>query len=79
MRIKIVRTKSPGIYSKDLIELLFEQPYCKIEFLVERLNIERKAASRYLQNLEKIKVLKAHKIGRENIYVNTKLFELFKK
>ena len=77
--INNVKTKSPRIYSKDLIEVLFEQPYCKIDFLVERMKIERKAASRYLQNMEEIGILKAKKIGRENIYINTKLFDLFKK
>lgn len=76
--IEIVRTKSSRIYSKDLIEVLFEQPYCKIDFLVDRLNIERKAASRYLQSLEEIGLLTVHKIGRENIYIFTKLFELLK-
>jgi len=77
--INIVKEKSPRIYSKDLIEVLFEQPYCKIDFLVDRLNIERKAASRYLQNIEELGILKARKIGRENIYINEKLFDLFKK
>ncbi len=77
--INIVKEKSPRIYSKDFIEVLFEQPYCKIDFLVERMKIERKAASRYLQNMEEIGILKAKKIGRENIYINTKLFDLFKK
>lgn len=75
--VNIVREKSPRIYSKDLIEVLFEQPYCKIEFLVDRLKIERKAASRYLQNIEELGVLKARRIGRENIYINEKLVELF--
>ena len=77
--INIVKEKSPRIYSKDLIEVLFEQPYCKIDFLVDRMNIERKAASRYLQNIEELGILKARKIGRENIYINEKLFDLFKK
>lgn len=77
--VNIVKTQYPRIYSKDLIELLFEQPYCKIDFLVDRMNIERKAASRYLQNIEEIGILKSRKIGRENIYINTKLFDLFKK
>lgn len=76
--INIVKEKTPRIYSKDLIEILFLQPYCKIDFLVDNLKIERKAASRYLQSLQEIGIVTAQKIGRENIYINTKLFELLK-
>ncbi|HNS18720.1 MAG TPA: Fic/DOC family N-terminal domain-containing protein [Bacteroidales bacterium] len=76
--INIVKGKTPRIYSKDLIEILFEQPYCKIDFLVDNLKIERKAASRYLQSLEDTGIVTAQKIGRENIYINTRLFELLK-
>ena len=42
----------PKIYSKDLVEILFMHPYTKIDFLVDRLNITRKTASKYLNELE---------------------------
>jgi len=77
--IIIVQEKEPKIYRKELIELLFEQPYSKIEFVVERLSVERKAASRYLKKLEEIGILTSQKIGRESVYVNTKLIEILKK
>lgn len=77
--IEIVQNKEPKIYRKELIELLFEQPYSKIEYVVQKLNVERKAASRYLNSLEKIKILTSEKIGREKIYVNTKLIEILKR
>jgi len=76
--IQIVQEKEPKIYRKELIELLFEQPYSKIEFVVNRLNVERKAASRYLKKLEGIGILKSQKIGRETIYVNKELIEILK-
>jgi len=76
--IDMLKEKTPRIYSKYLIEILFEQPYCKIDYLVDKLKIERRAASRYLQGLEEIGILTSQKIGRENIYINTKLFELLK-
>ena len=77
--IEIVQKKEPKIYRKELIELLFEQPYSKIEYVVKKLNVERKAASRYLNSLEKTGIITSEKIGRENIYVNTKLIEILKK
>lgn len=77
--IEIVQLKEPKIYRKELIELLFEQPYSKIEYVVQKLNVERKAASRYLNSLEKLGIITSEKIGRENIYVNKKLIEILKK
>lgn len=31
-----VKTNAPKLDSKELLDLLLEQPYCKISFLVER-------------------------------------------
>lgn len=76
---KMVQEKLPRIYSKDLIEQLFIHPYSKIEFLVNNLGIERKAASRYLNGLEEIGILKSQQKGKEVIYINTKLYNLLKK
>lgn len=76
---KLVQDKLPRIYSKDLIEQLYIHPYSKIEFLVNNLGIERKAASRYLNGLEEIGILKSQQKGKEVIYINTKLYNLLKK
>ncbi|MDA8213856.1 MAG: Fic family protein [Nitrospiraceae bacterium] len=64
------------VYSKELIELLSHQPYTKVQFLVDAGIAERKTAAEYLKELEKIGILKAKKIGKENIYLNVKLFNL---
>jgi len=72
------KKNAPKIYRKELIELIFEQPYSKIEIVVNRLSIERKAASRYLKKLEAIGLLKSKKMGRETIYINEKLIEILK-
>jgi Fic family protein len=74
-----IREKLPKIYSKDLVEVLFLHPYTKIEFLVERLKITRKTASKYLKEIEKIGILKEVKIGRSRYFINIKLFEYLKK
>lgn len=78
LTIERVQNQLPKMYRKELVELLFEQPYSKIEHLVTKLNVERKAASRYLKSLEEIGVLKAHKIGRETLYINVDLIEVLK-
>jgi Fic family protein len=76
---KLVQEKLPRIYSKDLIEQLFIHPYCKIEFLVGNLKLNRKTAGGYLKNLEEIGILKSENKGKEVIYVNVKLYKLLKK
>lgn len=67
------------VYSKELIELLFHQPYTKTQFLVDVGIAERKTAADYLKEIEKIGILQLHKIGKENLYLNKKLFELLSK
>lgn len=73
-----VQVVSPKIYKKELVELLFEQPYSKIEFVVNKLNVERKAASRYLRELERIGIVESQKVGRETLYINKDLIEILK-
>ena len=73
-----MKETSENIYSKELVELIFENPYCKIEHITSKLGVERKAASRYLKRLEEIGILKMTKIGRENIYINIELMKLLK-
>jgi len=70
---ELVRTRAPKIYSKDLVELLFRSPYCRIRFLTEAGLAKRKTASKYLQTLEKLGVLRGRKAGREAYYLNTRL------
>lgn len=69
----------PKIYSKDLVEVLFMHPYTKIEFLVDRLNITRKTASKYLSELESIDILENIQIKNSKFFINIKLFNLLRK
>lgn len=71
-----VRGELPRIYSKDLIEVLFSQPYCKIRFLEQAGIGHRQTASKYLQELDRIGVLKRVDVGREAYFVNTEFFDL---
>ena len=73
----VCKKKLPGnVYSRELMELIFVQPYCKIAFVVEVGLAERKTASVYLKKLEEIGVLNSMKIGREKIYLNPALVKL---
>ena len=77
--ISLAKEKLPSrVYSKELIELLFEQPYCKVKFLVDKDIAKRQTAAEYLQELEKIGILKSQKVGVENLFLNVKLFDILK-
>lgn len=71
-----VRKKLPKIYSKELVMLLFKQPYSKIEFVVQEKLAERKTAATYLRKLEEAGLLRSRKDGRELIFLNHRLMEL---
>ncbi len=78
--LALTKSKLPArVYSKDLIELIFCQPYTKGQFVVDAGIAERKTAADYLQELERIGVLKSRKVGKENLYLNVRLYELLAK
>ena len=64
------------VYSKELIELIFIQPYCKVKFVVDAGIAKRQSASEYLKELEKIGILTSEKHGREIIYKHPALMEV---
>ncbi|OAT76461.1 addiction module protein [Mangrovibacter phragmitis] len=70
-----VREKLPKIYTHELIQALFAQPYCRIENLVERGVAKRQTASVYLKQLVDIGVLEEMAVGREKLYINTRLLQ----
>jgi Fic family protein len=77
--IERVKKELPKVYSKDLLELLFRQPYCKIRSLEVAGIAQRQTASTYLKELERIGLLHAIKIGREYYYINVKLLDILVK
>jgi len=71
-----VHRSLPKLYSWELVELLFRQPYCRIGNLVDAGIAKRQTASVYLKQLCDLGVLKEVKSGRENIFVHPKYIEL---
>lgn len=71
-----VKETLPKIYSPDLIDLIFEQPYCRIGNLVDKGIAKRQAGSRYLKELVRIGVLSERQVGNEKLFINRKLMML---
>ena len=66
----------PKTYSWELVEVLFKQPYCRINNLVSARVAKRQTASVYLKQLCDIGVLREVKSGRETLFVHPKYIEL---
>jgi len=71
-----VRQLAPSVYSRELIELVYSQPYTRISAVEQSGIAKRQTASMYLRKLEKIGVLRSERIWRETLYLNEALFEL---
>lgn len=71
-----VREHLPKIYSRELVDAIFEQPYCRIANLVDKGVAQRQAASRYLQDLVSVGVLREVKVGKEKLFIHPRLMQL---
>ena len=71
-----VRSRLPKMYRNELIDLVFEWPYVRISNVVESRLAERQTASRYLREMAGIGVLREMAVGREKLFVNTRLMRL---
>jgi len=74
-----IKKEAAKSYNKELLELLFEHPYSKIDHVVDRLKVSRVTAAKYLKELERIGILETRRVWKETLYINTQLFELLKK
>ena len=72
----VLRRDAPKIYSRELVEVLFRQPYCRISTLVEAGIAKRQTASIYLQRVAELGVLERRDRGRDKLFVNVKLLRL---
>lgn len=77
--VDFVRTHLPRIYSRELIHTIFEQPYCRIQNIVEIGIANRQTASVYLKKLSEIGVLNEMSLGKEKLFLHPKLMQLLVK
>lgn len=70
------KIRVPAVYSRELIEVIFAQPYTRIAHLIERGIAQRVSASRYLKQLVDIGMLKEEKRGVQKLFVNQKYMKL---
>jgi Fic family protein len=71
-----VRASLPKVYSHELVNLLFQLPYCRISSLTEAGIAKRQTASQYLKQLVEIGVLAEMDAGKEKVFIHPKLMLL---
>jgi Fic family protein len=74
-----IRRDAEPIYSRELAELVFVRPYCRIAHVVDAGLAKRQTASAYLKQLAVIGVLQEHKVGREKIFLNPAFLDFLKR
>jgi Fic family protein len=70
---EFVRLRLPKIYRHELVNLIFEQPYCRIADVTAAGIARRQSASEYLKRLTEIGVLQEHRAAREKLFIHPKL------
>jgi Fic family protein len=71
-----VREHAPSLYTRELVELVFEQPYSRIGNVVDAGIAKRQTASVYLKELCDVGVLREVKAGREKLFIHPNLTKL---
>lgn len=71
-----IRQEAPRIYSRELVESIFVQPYSRIADLVDSGIGQRQSVSQYLKVLCEIGVLEERRRGREKLFINPALLKI---
>ena len=71
-----LKENASKIYSAELLDVLFSQPYCRIQDLVDAGVAKRQAASTYLHSLIELGILEEEKVGREKLFVHKNFLAL---
>ena len=66
----------PKVYTHELVNLIFELPYCRISSLVAAGIAKRQTAAQYLKQLVEIGVLTEAPATKEKLFIHPKLMQL---
>lgn len=74
--VEYAREAAPKVYSRELLDIIFVQPYCRIQNVTDAGIAQRQTASIYLKALVDIGILDELKIGREKLFIHPKFANL---
>lgn len=75
---QLIKEEAKNIYSHELVNIIFEMPYCRIVNLIDKGIAKRQTASNYLKTLVEIGILKEIQVGNEKLFINMKLMTLLR-
>lgn len=70
------RAATPGGRDAQFLDVLFEQPYCRIGAVAQRCGVSRQTASIWLHALVAAGLLSDVKVGRELLFVNHEFLDV---
>ncbi len=73
---KEIKEKLPSVYSRELVDLFFNYPYCKISFLEREHIAKTQTASKYLNAVADLGLLRRVKQGRDVYFINDALLAI---
>ena len=72
-----MKLRLSNIYSEEIVKHLFGYLYTKNEFFRNELGISRPTATKYLKELEKEGFIVSERVGKEVVYKNIQLLNIF--
>jgi len=75
MREELREATSAGA-NADMLDLLFEQPYCRISNVIERCGVSRPTAAKWLGELVDAGKLRDVRVGRERLFINHRFLDV---
>lgn len=73
-----IRSELPKIYSRDLVDAIFNQPFITPTRYGEMLKVTYQTGSSHLKSLEKIGVMQSVKVGKYLFFANVALLDLLR-
>jgi len=64
------------IYSRELVDAIFQRPYCRVSNLVDNDVVQRQTAMKYLKLMSEHGILTTLDMGREKLFINHRLMHL---
>ncbi|RYF12252.1 MAG: Fic family protein, partial [Deltaproteobacteria bacterium] len=71
-----VRNRAPRIWSRDLMDVVFTHPYCRVNNVVDATQVTRQTAVVHLRGLCDLGILREVKEGRSKLFINRPLMQL---
>lgn len=71
-----IRAHAPKTCSRELVDVIFSQPYCRIQNVVDACGVTRQTAARHLKELAAIGVLREQRSGKEKLFLHPAFLKL---